>query len=120
MEKLETYRRYVRQVLEHYAQFKPAYGNVDMELLFDTERDRYQLITVGWNGYDRFHGSLLHVDIKNGQIWIQHDGTEGGIANELVEMGVPKTDIVLAFHAPYKRGYTGFGTGTESAILQAA
>jgi hypothetical protein len=70
--------------------------------------------------YDRFHGSLLHVDIKNGQIWIQHDGTEGGIANELVEMGVPKTDIVLAFHAPYKRGYTGFGTGIESPVLQAA
>lgn len=29
MEKVEAYRRYVRQVLEHYAQFKPAYGDVD-------------------------------------------------------------------------------------------
>ncbi|HEX6384245.1 MAG TPA: element excision factor XisI family protein, partial [Anaerolineae bacterium] len=30
------------------------------------------------------------------------------IANELVKSGVPKEDIVLAFHAPYKREYTGF------------
>ena len=51
---------------------------------------------------------MLHIDIKEGKIWIQHDGTEIGIANELVEMGVPKQDIVLAFHAPYKRQYTGF------------
>ncbi len=39
------------------------------------------------------------------------DCTETGVANELVEMGVPKHDIILAFHAPYKRQYTGFGVG---------
>jgi hypothetical protein len=33
------------------------------------------------------------------------------MANELVELGVPKEDIILAFHAPYKRPYTGFGVG---------
>ena len=38
----------------------------------------------------------------------QHDGTEEGIANRLVAQGVPKEHIVLAFHAPYKRPYTGF------------
>ena len=51
---------------------------------------------------------MLHVDIQNGKIWIQHDGTKGGIANELVELGVPKQDIVLAFHAPYRRQFTEF------------
>jgi hypothetical protein len=46
------------------------------------------------------HGCVLHLDIKKGKIWIQHDGTEVGIANELVNLGVPKEDIVLAFHEP--------------------
>ena len=50
----------------------------------------------------------MHMDIKDGKIWIQHDGTEIGVANELVELGVPKEDIVLAYHAPYQRVYTGF------------
>ena len=70
--------------------------------------NHYQLLTVGWNDYQRIHGSLFHIDIKDGIIWIQHDGTEEGIANRLVEMGVPKTDIVLAFHAPFRRQFTEF------------
>jgi hypothetical protein len=54
---------------------------------------------------------VLHIDIKRDKIWIQHDGTEGGLAGRLVEAGVPKEDIVLAFHAPYKRRFTEFATG---------
>ena len=48
------------------------------------------------------------LDIKNNKIWTQHDGTEVGIADELVKLGVPKEDIVLAFHEPLVREYTGF------------
>jgi hypothetical protein len=44
---------------------------------------------------------------KDGKIWIQHDGTEIGIANELVKLGVPKDDIVLAFHEPFVRPIQG-------------
>ena len=57
------------------------------------------------------YGCVLHLDIKNDKIWIQHDGTEVGIANKLVEMGVLKADIVLAFHEPFVRQFTGFGVG---------
>lgn len=46
---------------------------------------------------------IIHVDIKDDKISIQRDGTEIGIANELMATGVPKEDIVLGFHAPYKR-----------------
>jgi hypothetical protein len=42
------------------------------------------------------------------KIWIEYNGTEEDVGGELVNMGVPKEDIVLAFHAPYKRKYTGF------------
>lgn len=115
MEKLEQYRQWVMQILENYARFKPAYGDVDMHLIFDKERDHYQLMTIGWRDYERYHGSILHVDIRDDLIWIEHDGTEGGIANELLELGVPKEDIVLAFHAPYKRKFTGFATGEQAA-----
>lgn len=36
-------------------------------------------------------------------------------ANRLVAMGVPKQDIVLAFHEPEVRQLTGFGTGEAIA-----
>ncbi len=50
----------------------------------------------------------MHLDIKDGKIWIQYDGTEIGVADELVKLGIPKEDIVLAFHEPLLRQYTGF------------
>lgn len=55
--------------------------------------------------------SSRNVDIKDNKIWIQRDGTEIGIANELVAAGVSKEDIVLGFHAPYKREFTDFAVG---------
>ena len=44
----------------------------------------------------------------NGKIYIQHDGTEDGIATDLEIAGVPKSDIVLAFHAPELRKHTEY------------
>ena len=66
---------------------------------------------AGWHGRRRIHGSVLHVDIRDGKIWIQHDGTERGIAEDLLESGVPKDHIVLAFHSPELRKDTEFAVG---------
>jgi hypothetical protein len=54
---------------------------------------------------------LIHIQIKHQKIWIEQDETEIGIANELVEAGVPKADIVLAYQAPYLRSLTEFAVG---------
>lgn len=108
MDKLAQYRAYIQQLVEQYGKYKPSYGEIEMQPIFDTEHDHYQLFTVGWHGKKRIHGCIMHLDIKDGKIWIQHDGTEIGMANELVAQGVPKEDIVLAFHAPSRRSYTGF------------
>lgn len=111
MDKLTRYRQYIQQIIDEYSQYKPAYGEVELETITDTVHDHYQLLSVGWNRYQRIHGSILHLDIRDGKIWIQYDGTEEGVANRLVEMGVPHADIVLAFHPPYKRQYTNFAVG---------
>ena len=57
------------------------------------------------------YGVVLHVDIIDGKIWVQQDGTEAGIANQLVELGVPKQDIVLGFDPPMMRDLTDFAVG---------
>ncbi|HLP92248.1 MAG TPA: XisI protein [Nostocaceae cyanobacterium] len=108
MDKLEKYRNYIENILKEYSQYKPSYGDVELQLLFDQERDHYQLMSVGWNGEKRIHGIMLHIDIIDGKIWIQHNGTERRIAQDLLELGVPKQDIVLAFHSPTRRKYTDF------------
>ncbi|MCZ8038396.1 MAG: element excision factor XisI family protein [Microcystis sp. LE17-20A] len=47
----------------------------------------------------------------NNKIWVQHDGTEAAIADKLVARGVPKQDIVLAYHGSPVRQYSEFALG---------
>jgi len=108
MDKLALYQKYIQDIINEYSTYKPAYGDVEVESIIDHSNNHYEILTVGWNGGHRVHGCVLHIDIKKGKIWIQHDGSEEGIANRLVDIGVPREEIVLAFHAPYKRQYTGF------------
>jgi hypothetical protein len=111
---VEQYRLYIRHLLSERrsrASMQPNAQEYEVQTLFDSEQDHYQLLYVGWRGNKRDFGCILHLDIKDGKIWIQHDGTEEGIANQLVERGVPKQDIILAFHEPYVRQFTDFGTG---------
>ncbi|GAK54290.1 XisI protein [Candidatus Moduliflexus flocculans] len=108
MEKVTTYRTYITQLLEQLGAELPSSSEVDTEYIFDTAHDHYQLFQVGWEQYQWIHGCIVHVDIKNNKIWIQHNGTELPLAEEFVSLGVPKEDIVLGFQAPYKRKYTGY------------
>ena len=53
---------------------------------------------------------MTHVQIIAGKIWIQRDGIEDGITEELVAAGVPQSDIVLGFQPPEVRPYTAYAT----------
>lgn len=108
MEELDRFRRIVREIVCEYAAHKPSYGDVESEAIIDLENDHYEVVRSGWHGDQRIHGSPIHIDIRNGKILIQHDGTPDGIAEILVERGVPKDHIVLAFQPPSLRQYTDF------------
>ncbi len=109
MDKLEQYRQCIQNLLSNYAAIPIANGEIESQTVFDIQQDRYQVMNVGWDGNRRVHGCALHLDIKDGKIWVQQNTTELRIAHELVAMGIPKEDIILGFQAPYMREYTGFG-----------
>ncbi len=105
---LERYRAIVRQVISKYAQYKPSHGQIRTEAICDTDNDHYELNHVGWDGPHRIHGSVIHIDIIAGKIWVEHDGTDAVIVDDLEEAGVPKEHIVLGFKPPRVRQYTGY------------
>ncbi len=111
MEKLARYRKLIQELLTAHSEIDFGNPDLESELVFDEPRDRYQIVHVGWSNDRRIYGCILHLDIRNNKIWIQHDGTEGGIALELIDRGVPKQDIVLGFHSPFKRQFTDFAVG---------
>jgi XisI protein len=106
VDKLELYRSIVTQILTKYSQYKPSYGQVEIEQIFDRDHDRYQLLAIGWNQQQRIYGTTIHLDIQDEKIWIQQNTTEFDPASDLVEMGVPKQDIVIGFHTPKMRQLT--------------
>ncbi|MGB3267220.1 MAG: XisI protein [Microcoleus sp.] len=75
------------------------------------DRDRYQVLRAGWLQKKGVYGVLIHIDLRGEKLWVQYDGTEVGVANELMEAGIPKTDIVLAYHSPFIRQYDDFAVG---------
>jgi hypothetical protein len=111
MDRLERYREIVRRVIEEYARHKPSHGAIETEAIVDPERDHYEVMHVGWEGERRVHGSVVHVDIINGKVWVQYDGTNWPVAEELLAAGIPKEDIVLGFHPADVRQHTGFAVG---------
>jgi hypothetical protein len=102
-----NYHELVQKILKcHSINLKD--DETEVQLIFDVERNHYLVLLVGWHDQRREYESLIHIDIKDNKIWIQSDGTEVGIANELVEAGIPQQDIVLGFKSSFKRQFTEY------------
>jgi hypothetical protein len=108
MDKLDRYRALIKRILAEDASFRPSHGQIEPLVIFDDERQSYQLMYLGWDKHRRIHSTIIHIRLQNDKVWIEYDGTQEGVATALLEAGVPKTDIVLAFHSPEKRKYTEF------------
>ena len=98
MDRLDRYRKIVRDLVEEFASYKPSNGQIETEAIVDPVKDHYEVMNVGWEGTRRVHGSVIHIDIIGDKVWLQHNGTDRLIADEMVEAGIPRDHIVLGFH----------------------
>ena len=55
MDRIAQYRQIITQLLDEYAGYERPGSNIEMVTIFDTERDRYQLVAVGWKKKKRVH-----------------------------------------------------------------
>jgi XisI protein len=109
MDKLAKYRNLIKELLINYA--TPVSENpkeLEDQLIFDTEHDHYQLLSVGWHNKKRVYFCLLHLDLKNNKIWLQENSTDYDIVEELIKRGVPHSDVVLGFIPVEARPYMDF------------
>ena len=111
MDKLTRYRDIIRRVAAKYAAWKPRGDGVVSEVVHDPARDHFELKYVGWQDRRRVHSTVFHLDIIDGKIWVQFDGSDRPVAEALVEAGIPKEDIVLAEQPADVRPFTGYGVG---------
>jgi hypothetical protein len=107
METLSFYRQVITSVLRDLAEISTHDGG-EILPLFDLPNDNYLLLDTGWHDIQRIHHVIAHMRILNGKIWVEADNTDRELVQQLLDAGIPKTAIVLAFHSPQKRRLTEF------------
>jgi XisI protein len=103
-----NYPQIVRELLLSHSRHNPANGDIEVETIFDLEHDRYQVVHMGWKRQRRVHHCVMHIDIRDSKIWLLHNTTEHELEIELMDLGVPKSDIVLGACPPELRHLTNF------------
>jgi hypothetical protein len=113
MDRITKFRQTIKSVIEDYIAEntkQTSLNEVQYQPIIDDENQRFQLLTVGWHNRQRIHSLIFHVDIINDKIWIQNDNLEYSVAERLVEKGISKKDIVLAYFSPSHRVFTEYAT----------
>lgn len=108
MDKLTNYRNTIKAVLSRHAEQTPSIGQITTTPVFDDQNDNYMVVDLGWDPTGRVHAVILHLHLLNEKVWVEVDETETGIAQELLDAGIPKQDIVLGFFRPERRKLTEF------------
>ncbi|MCP4709662.1 MAG: XisI protein [Planctomycetes bacterium] len=103
MADLAHYQNAVQTLIQRIAALKPHKDNLEWQVWADTTHGHYQLLNVGWRGDQRVHRCVIHLDIKDGKVWIQHNSTEIELDEELIVLGVAREDILLGFLPAYRR-----------------
>ncbi len=109
MGRVINYRQIIQSVLKEYARlFNQQPKGVEVLAICDEAIDTYAIINVGWDGAERTNSTTVLMRLVNGKVWVEADWTSYGFVDELLHAGIPKEDIVLAFHSPEMRQYTEF------------
>jgi hypothetical protein len=98
----------IEQIL---CELKPLYQEISKTravTAFDREAGQYLLLEEGWEDFRHIHTIVTHLEIRGDKVWILEDNTAIGVANRLIEAGVPKTQVVLAFQHIARRSLGEF------------
>ena len=112
MKELAEYRNLIKRNLTEYVELSNSQPKAGVEnvLITDEQRGHYVWFKLGWENGKRVKYITVYVRLRDAKFWIEEDLTENGIATDLVREGVPRDDIVLAFHDPETRKSTDFAT----------
>ena len=109
MGKVIKYKSIAKQVILDTLKPDTDTDPVKSQFIIDEKNGHFIVLMNGWQDESRFYGCLLHIEVKeNGRIWVHEDRTDQIIVDKLLERGIPKSDMVIGFHAPIMRGDTEF------------
>ena len=101
----QNYHQILESIVKRHAQFQPANGEIETHAVCERAGDEYMVIDSGWNEKGRrIYDVVLHFRLQNGIVHVERDNTDAEVVRELLESGIAKDDIILAYNAlPYQR-----------------
>jgi hypothetical protein len=104
MVSLEIYQQAIMTALLEAIPVNLVPESLQIVPIFDQQSNRYQLLCQGWTAQEkRVFYPVIHIEIIQGKIWIQHNQTDQDIGEDISNRGIPKSQIVLGLHPPSVR-----------------
>ena len=105
MDRLTRYRDKVKALLSGYVSARGAKISTECQLIFEEANDHSLWIDLGWNESRRIYNPVMHLDIKEGRIWIQENMTDLDPAEDSIDLGVERLDIILGLQPQIGRAH---------------
>ena len=104
-----TYAAIVTRWLDEFTVRMNGGRGAEYELIADNKRGHYEVIRTGWRMDVFEYNVVFHFQIKpTGKVWLLVNNTDILITDDLIERGIPASDIVIGFLPEYMRPYSGF------------
>ncbi len=97
MDTTTKYREIIEQVIARYARLRPSHGDIRLDVVFDEVRNRYALMQAGWDRGRRVRGNLVYITLQGEKVYIEYDGIEHSITQDLISRGINEENIILSF-----------------------
>lgn len=108
---MEKIKKYEKAILNILASQRPVIlQDPDCYVVTDNKNHHYQILIDGWGAKEKHSLTVfMHFHIKpNGKIYILENHSSTDVGEELLEQGIAKSDIVLAFLPDYAREDSGY------------
>ncbi len=108
MDRLTERKRLVKKIMQEVYEYFPEENTVRTEFISDDTAGHYEIMQVGWAYGRRIHGTVVHVDVTESRVLVEHNGTDIDVVEMIQKAGIPDSEIVLGWHPPHMRQYTEF------------
>ncbi len=118
MKKTDKYSKILSQFLKDFEEkHQQSLSGFTTIAIIDKKHHHYQALIRGFQAETEAYSCniLFHFDIIGDKVWFQCNYTDLLIEEELVKLGIPKSDIVFGWLPEYAREHSGWGIGDKAA-----
>jgi len=108
MDKKTRYRHILKDYLLALAHDWTTNPSESVEVVCDNDGGHFLLLFYGWTDQGHLHSVPIHLEIRDDKVWVQENLTEIEVDDDLVALGIPKSDIVLGVLPPEYRVFSEF------------